>query len=108
MNDDQINNFLTLQNDMFPSEQIPAIREQLRKLSPDLVAGISFKQPLVVFLFAFFLGIWGIDRFILGQVGLGILKLVTLGGFGFWALVDWFTAHSRARRYNARKLLAIA
>lgn len=30
----------------------------------------------------------GVDRFIMGHVGFGILKLVTGGGFGVWWLVD--------------------
>ena len=33
-------------------------------------------------------GSLGVDRFIMGHVGLGILKLITGGGFGVWWLVD--------------------
>jgi hypothetical protein len=46
------------------------------------------KSFLVTWLLSLLLGVLGVDRFYLGKVGTGILKLVTLGGIGIWALID--------------------
>ncbi len=43
---------------------------------------------VLTLLMSIFFGSLGIDRFIMGHILLGILKLITLGGFGIWWLVD--------------------
>jgi len=43
------------------------------------------------------------DRIWLGEIGLGIVKLITLGLCGIWTLIDLFTAGSRCDEYNRRK-----
>ena len=48
----------------------------------------SPKSWLATLLLSIFLGELGIDRFYLGKIGTGILKLITLGGFGIWWLID--------------------
>jgi len=56
----------------------------MRKISP--------KSRLATTLFAWFLGQFGAHRFYLGKIGTAIAMLLTFGGLGIWALVDFIMA----------------
>lgn len=58
----------------FPAGEIPGL--------------FSEKEWIVALLLSFLLGYLGVDRFYLGQVWLGVLKLVSIGGFGIWWIID--------------------
>ena len=49
-------------------------------------------KHIFTWIFNFVLGIYGVDRFARGQIGLGLLKMLTFGGFGFWYLADLVVA----------------
>jgi TM2 domain-containing membrane protein YozV len=48
----------------------------------------DWKWLLVGAIISWLVGFFGADRFYRQQVGLGVLKLITLGGFGIWWLID--------------------
>lgn len=50
----------------------------------------DWKYFLVGMIISWSLGFIGADRIYAGEVGLGILKLITFGGFGIWWLIDAF------------------
>ena len=49
-------------------------------------------KHIFTWIFSFVLGIYGVDRFARGQIGLGLLKLMTFGGFGMWYMADLIVA----------------
>jgi TM2 domain-containing membrane protein YozV len=66
---------------------------------------VSSKSRLAVTLFAWFLGGFGAHRFYLGKIGTGIAMLITGGGLGIWALVDFIFAVSGKMKDKEGKLI---
>ena len=65
----------------------------------------SEKSRSAVILLSYFFGVFGVDRFYLGQYGWGAAKLLTLGGFGVWHLIDLLLhALGQTRDREGRKL----
>jgi TM2 domain-containing membrane protein YozV len=48
----------------------------------------EWQRQLTIFLISFLAGYFGLDRFYRGQIGWGVVKMVTMGGAGIWYLAD--------------------
>ena len=72
---------------MQPAESIPETQTTLEIHTKKIPRQRHF---LALFFLSFTWGTFGVDRFYMGLVGTGILKLITFGGFGFWTLIDLF------------------
>ncbi|RKQ71680.1 TM2 domain-containing protein [Litorimonas taeanensis] len=61
-------------------------------------------NPVALYGWNVWLGFLGIDRFIVGDILAGVLKLITLGGGGLWVLIDCFLIGKRTRTVNMEKI----
>lgn len=102
----KIDMFVMSNKDNFEAHQWTVIKEKLQNLPKEQEAqimGTSFKSPTTMLIISIFLGGYGIDRFMLGETGLGVAKLLTCGGAGIWAIIDWFSVQKRTKEYNFKK-----
>lgn len=107
MTEDKINIFIAANGQYFPPEKIMFIHQSLVNLDDSKLTTLSFvgyKDPTIALVLSLLLGGWGIDRFYIGDVGLGVLKLLTCGGLGIWAIIDWFMIMGETRNSNYNKL----
>ncbi len=80
--------------------------ETNRTFAASQIPGVfSDKEYIIALLFSIFLGYFGIDRFYMGQVGMGIGKLLTAGGCGVWWLIDVILIATRSSNDSAGRPL---
>lgn len=72
-----------------------------------MIQTLQFKDPTIALVISLIGGSLGIDRFFIGNMGLGVGKLITCGGCGIWTIVDWFLIMGATRDCNMRKLQAL-
>ena len=68
---------------------------------------MQFKDPTIALIISLIGGSLGVDRFYIGNIGLGIAKLITCGGCGLWTLIDLFLIMGATRDANLKKLKAV-
>lgn len=107
MDADKVDMFIMSNGKFFESHQINAIRDRLLDLDDSkwaMVSTTQFKDPTTLLIVSLLAGGLGIDRFMLGDTGVGVGKLLTCGGMGIWTIIDWFSIQKLTREKNLQKL----
>lgn len=103
MKQTKIDMFVMANKESFTPQQWVLIKQKLQELPEEKetqVLSTNFKNPTTMLIVSLFLGYLGIDRFMLGETGLGVAKLLTCGGCGIWTIVDWFLVKQKTYEHN--------
>lgn len=106
----RVDMFIMTNQKYLPAEKIPFLRDRLMMCDPQrfmMVSTVEMKDPTTILLLSIFLGGLGIDRFMLGDTGMGVLKLLTCGCCGVLTIIDWFNVQNKARELNFQRIMAV-
>ncbi|HOF27652.1 MAG TPA: TM2 domain-containing protein, partial [Clostridia bacterium] len=94
--------FMTNQK-FFPAEKLYAVKEKLDSMTDEQIQRLMFvqmKDPTTYLLVSIFIGQLGVDRFLMNDIGMGILKLLTGGLCGILWIYDMVTIQDKVRGMN--------
>ncbi len=107
MDSQKVDMFIMTNGKYFQGHHLNYIRERLLLADESkwaMIQSVDLKDPTMILIISILIGTLGIDRFLIGDTGLGVGKLLTCGGFGIWAIVDWFLIMDATRQKNMEKL----
>lgn len=110
MEQQKVDMYVMTNQKYFPAEKIAYLKDKLRTMDEEkfsLLTTVEMKDPTTVLLISIFLGGLGIDRFMIGDTGMGILKLLTAGCCGILTIVDWFTISKKTKELNFNNVMSL-
>ena len=110
MDKQKVDTYFLSNKGLFPDDKIMYIREKMLAMDDGrfgMIDSITFKNPTTVLVIAICLGWFGVDRFMVGDTGLGVLKLCTFGGLGVWWFIDLFITPKKAKQQNFSKIMTM-
>lgn len=110
MTQDKVDTYIMTNQKYLPAEKVVFLKQKLLETDEtkfSLVSAVEMKDPTTLLLVSLFLGTLGIDRFMLGETGMGILKLLTVGLCGVLTIIDWFTIQKKTRDLNFNNLMLV-
>ena len=110
MDQNKVDMYMMSNQKYFPPEKVMYIKEKLAAMDESkfsLISTIELKDPTTILLVSIFLGSLGIDRFMIGDTGMGILKLLTAGCCGVLTIIDWFTISKKTKELNFNNFMTV-
>ena len=110
MEQNKVDMYIMTNQKYFPAEKIMYIKEKLAAMDENkfaMISTIEMKDPTTILLVSIFLGGLGVDRFMLGDIGMGILKLLTCGVCGILTIIDWFTVSKKTKELNFNNIMTM-
>jgi len=110
MDQQKVDLYIMSNQKYFPAEKMMYLKEKLSQIDESkfaLLSSVELKDPTTLLLVSLFIGGLGVDRFMLGDVGMGVLKLLTGGLCGILTIIDWFTVSKKAKELNFANVMAI-
>ena len=109
MDINKVDMYIMANQKYFPAEKLMYLKERLMHTDPSrlsMLSAVSLKDPTTILLVSIFIGSWGVDRFMLGDTGMGVLKLLTGGVCGILTIIDWFTISNKVKEKNFNDVMA--
>lgn len=108
MESSKIDQLIILHGAKLPPEGLPMIKEKLMSCNDDTLAQLVFSQlkdPTLALVLSIAIGYWGIDRFYIGDLGIGAAKLLTCGGAWIWYIIDIFLIMDATKKKNLETIM---
>ncbi len=108
MNTQMVDQYIMMNQKYFPSDKLFVLKERLCAMDEQRYQGLlqqNLKDPVISLVLSLFLGGLGVDRFFVGDIGMGVLKLLTGGIFGVLTIIDWFLIMGRTRNKNFENIM---
>ncbi|MBF0577889.1 TM2 domain-containing protein [Dysgonomonas sp. GY617] len=103
MNENDIILFTINNQNKFPSHRLSIIKERLEGMTSQesiIATSLDYQDTSMIICLSVLVGYLGIDRMMIGQVLLGVIKLITFGGCFIWTIIDWFIIGNLTKEYN--------
>ena len=110
MDSQKVDMFIMSNQKYFPAEKIVFLKQKLLEVDESkftLASTVELKDPTTLLLISLFLGGFGVDRFMLGETGVGVLKLLTGGLCGIRTIIDWFSVQKKTKDLNYNNIMTI-